>query len=177
MTTQGGTMSKPTSFNDLDVKELRRSAVEDFAVPVEETDNKKAVLAAFVEAGVSWKDYVAQHPEVKPDPAPEPVVHETVTQTVIERDTEPQREGSVITAAAMQAPVEPVVAQPVVAPEGQPWLIKMTRENERFDVRGYSFTKRHPYALVKPEDVPYILEQEDGFRQAYPTELAEFYAK
>lgn len=154
-------MSKPTKFEDLGVAELRRSAVEDFAVEVSPDDNKKSVLAALAEAGVNWTDYVQQHPEVKPD---EPVVKPA--DSFIE--SEP---------AVATAPVAPVTAAPVVADGTQPWLIKMVRDNVRFDVRGYTFTQQHPYALVKPEDVPFILEREDGFRQAYPTELQEFYGK
>lgn len=169
-------MSLPTKFEDLDVKELRRSAIEDFAVPIEPTDNKKSVLAAFIESGVHWADYVAQHPEVKP--APVEVVEQTVT-THIEREVEPSR-GHVITSESMNVaaqPVVPVTAAPVTADGAQPWLIKMTRENVRFDVRGYTFTQEHPYALVAPQDVSYILEKEDGFRQAYPSELQDFYAR
>ena len=165
-------MSLPTKFEDLDVKELRRSAIEDFAVPVESSDNKKSVIAALAEGGVSWEDYVDQHPEVKPEPAA------PAEPQFVERETEPSR-GNVVTSQSMQAPVTaaPVVAEPVVASGAQPWLIKMTRENVRYDTRGYTFTQEHPYALVQPQDVEYLLEHEDGFRQAYPSELSEFYAK
>ena len=47
-------MSKenPESFNDLLVEELRRTAIEDFAVDIKATDNKKTVIAALVEDGV-----------------------------------------------------------------------------------------------------------------------------
>lgn len=167
-------MSLPTKFKDLGVKELRRSAVEDFAVPVEKDDNADAVIAALTEAGVDWDAYVDMHPEVKPEPvAPE------VTSQFVERETEPQRPGSVVTSESMQVQVgaEPVTAAPVVASGAAPWLIKMTRENIRFDTRGYTFTQEHPYALVQPEDVEYLLEVEDGFRQAYPSELSDFYSR
>lgn len=165
-------MSLPTKFKDLGVKELRRTAVEDFAVPVEKTDNSDAVIAALAEAGVDWDAYVEMHPEVKPEPAA------PAEPQFVERETEPSR-GNVITSESMQVQTapEPVTAAPVVASGNQPWLIKMTRENVRYDTRGYSFTQEHPYALVKPEDVEYLLEVEDGFRQAYPSELSEFYAK
>lgn len=178
MTTQGGTMSLPTKFEDLGVKELRRSAVEDFAVPVEKDDNSKSVIAALVEGGIEWADYVDQHPEVKPEPAV--VIEETVTTTINEaalRETELDR-GNVLTAESMKPVVAaPVLAAPVVASGTQPWLIKMTRENVRFDVKGYTFTQEHPYALVQPDDVEHLLEREDGFRQAYPSELSDFYAR
>lgn len=153
-------MSKPTKFEDLPVAELRRIAIEDFAVPVEEGDNKKSVVAALAESGVTWDMYVAQHPEVAPDEVKEEVVEVVVETPVVAAE-----------------PVAPVVAAPVTASGDQPWLIKMTRENVRYDTRGYTFTKEHPYALVKPEDVEFILEKESGFRQAYPSELQEFYAK
>lgn len=165
-------MSKPTRFEDLDVKELRRSAIEDFAVPVENNDNKRSVIAALAEGGVQWVDYVKQHPEV----APEPEI-EVTTKVEVNREPEPDRGNVVTSDDVLGGPVEPVTAAPVVADGNKPWLIKMVRDNVRFDVRGYTFTQQHPYALVKPEDVPFILEREDGFRQAYPTELQEFYAK
>lgn len=166
-------MSLPTKFKDLGVKELRRTAVEDFAVPVESNDNADTVIAALTEAGVDWDQYVEMHPEVKPEPA---AVEQTVVQTV-ERQPEPNR-GNVITSESMKpVTAEPVVQEPVVASGNQPWLIKMTRENVRYDTRGYTFTQDHPYALVQPEDVEYLLEKEDGFRQAYPSELSDFYAR
>ncbi len=162
-------MALPTKFEDLGVAELRRSAVEDFAAPAGPTDNKQMVLAALLDAGVTWADYVAQHPEVVPVPEA-PVVVESVT----ERIPEPSR-GGAITTGAMEAPVNIITARaPAYDPQDK-LLIKMERENERFDVAGLTFTKQRPYCLASPEKAEYIMNTETGFRQAYPSELQEFY--
>lgn len=154
--------NKPTSFEELDLVELRRSAVEDFAVDITEKDNQKVVLAALLESGVKWADYVAQHPEVAAVvEAPANVV--TAPNVPGESTVEPVEQGEII------------VAQPVQPKAADQFLIKMTRDNPLFVTRGYKFTKEHPYALVKAKDVEYILQHEDGFRQAFPSELAEFY--
>lgn len=159
------TDTKPKGFEDLKPTELYRSAVEDFAVPIEEADKnkKKVLLAALVESGVTWADYVAQHPEVAPEPA-------------------------VVTTADMGArtdalSVEPVVEEEVVirtAEKPKPqvaekFLVKMVRDNPVFEVRGVRFTSQHPYALVAEPMANHLLEKEEGFRMATPSELREFY--
>jgi len=159
--TKGEEMTKPTKFEDLKPTELYRSAIEDFALPVEESDkNKKTVLlAAFVEGGVKWADYVAQHPEVAPDPEEDNVV---VSQDVAPKATSVEEQ-------------RVIVAEPPQARTNDVFLIKMVRDNVLYETRGHRFTQQHPYALVSPEDAEFILTQEDGFRQATPGELAEFY--
>jgi hypothetical protein len=171
---------KPTGFKDLDAAELYRSAIEDFAIPVEESDkkSKKVLLAAIAEGGVSWADYVKQHPDVAPDPVEEPVA------VVPPRAQEKARVGGVVTSedvtgvdVAPSLTVEPeiVVAQPIAQKPDQKWLIKMVRDNAIFEVKGYRFTQEHPYALVSAGMADFLLTQEDGFRQATPSELREFY--
>ena len=155
--TKENKLSKPKAFKDLKVAELRRSAIEDFAVEVGEKDSAESVIAALFEAGVEWKDYVEQHPEVAPD-EPAPVVKETTREEVIPLN-----------------PSEVRVQEGVDTAGPQPFLIKMERENPLYQTRGYTFTKENPYCLVRPEDVEYILSKEDGFRQALPSELQEFY--
>lgn len=158
---------KPTAFKDLDVKELRRSAVEDFAVEATSSDNKQTVIAALVEAGVTWADYVAQHPEVEP----EPVVLETAPENVV---TSASIEAGNISTDTI-TPNKIHVQEPLAPTPTDKYLVKMTRENPRYDTCGYTFTQSHPYALVSGADLEYILQNEDGFRQAFPSELAEFY--
>lgn len=155
----------PTSFDDLKPTELYRSAIEDFALPVEEEDKnkKKVLLAAFAEGGVAWSDYVAQHPEVKPEP------ENVITSPSVPGEGQPApkpeapKPGKIITAA-----------KPEVNPEDR-YLIKMVRDNVRYDTRGYTFTQEHPYALVAAMDADYILEKEEGFQMASPSELREYY--
>lgn len=164
-------MTKPTKFEDLKPTELYRSAIEDFAIDVEESDkNKKSVLlAAFVESGVTWADYVAQHPEVAPDPEPE-----APKNVVTSSDVAPVEDAAVAAEKAEEPNI--IVAQTPKANSNDVFLIRMVRDNVLFETRGHRFTQAHPYALVSPDDAEYILTQEDGFRQATPGELAEFYS-
>lgn len=161
---------KPTKFKDLKPAELYRSAIEDFALPIDEADkdSKQVLLAAFAEGGVEWADYVKQHPEVAPESAP-----------VVE--SEPARGGAITLGhqsdnlTVDDEPARVIVQEtPVYNPKDK-LLIKMIRENPLFEVRGYRFTSAHPYNLVNPVDADYILRHEDGFRQALPSELEEFY--
>ena len=55
-------------------------------------------------------------------------------------------------------------------------LLKMTRGNGTYQVRGYKFTREHPYLPVDEEDANYILENIDGFKIASPREAQEFYS-
>lgn len=182
--------SKPQSFNDLDAEELYRSAIEDFALPVEEDEKnkKKVLLSAFVEGGVTWAAYVSQHPEVKSDAeiAEEELAAKLKAGEVVTSNApsynqigEGVEEGIVTAHAPVEEDVEPTihVAQPPVrslTPTDK-YLIRMDRDNPLFEVRGYKFTDAHPYQLMAPEDAQYVLQYEDGFRQATPMELQEFY--
>lgn len=55
-------------------------------------------------------------------------------------------------------------------------LMKMTRANPTYEIRGHKFTRKHPFALVSSEDANYIIENIDGFRIASPREAEEFYS-
>lgn len=157
------TDKKPTSFHNLGVAELRRSAIEDFAVDVGPKDNKDMVIAALTDSGVTWDAYVEQHPEVRPD---EPEVSPSGKQehlTVPQTSSEPE-EVNII-----------VAEEPVYKPQDK-YLIKMTRENLVYESAGLRFTKEHPYALANADQADHILGKEDGFRQATPAELREYYS-
>lgn len=169
-------MTLPNKFDDLEAEELYRSAVEDFALDVSESekDVKSILLAAFLEGGVSWDDYVAQHPEIAPEPIEEPA-----------REAEVNR-GGVLTSetiapvshAALSVEGEPVVVRVQEEPKyraNEKLLIKMERKNPLFETRGYKFTDTHPYQLMNPQDADWVMRNEDGFRQALPSELQEFY--
>lgn len=54
-------------------------------------------------------------------------------------------------------------------------LLKMTRANGTYQVRGVTFRKSHPFALVPESDAEWILENEEGFRTATPREAQDFY--
>lgn len=173
-------MSKefPESFEDLDEKELFRTAVEDFAVDVSKDDKKKVLLAALVEANITWSDYVEQHPEFKPKAPEKPVTVVEDTEAVVTDRTPERNRGGVITAAQMNEPKEEVVIitqQELPVNRVEKHLIKMTRPNPLFEIHGHRFTKDNPYALVDPETANKILRV-DGFVLARPDEVAEFYA-
>jgi len=168
---------KPTKFQDLEKEELIRSAIEDFAIELsdDEKKGKKTILAAFAESNIVWDDYVKQHPEVAPEPAPVTVTSNAPSHGKVGEDTV---EGFItpVVEEVEDVPVgEIIVAKPQVAGPHDQYLLKMTRENPVFQTRGYEFTEEHPYCLVSASDAEWILENEDGFRQAYPQELAEFY--
>lgn len=55
-------------------------------------------------------------------------------------------------------------------------LVRMMRENARFDIRGYTFTRDNPFQIVSQEDADYLVSQAGGFRPATPKEAQEFYA-
>ena len=54
-------------------------------------------------------------------------------------------------------------------------LLKMTRANGTFEVRGVRFTKSNPYAIVRERDADFILDHYEGFKIASPKEVREFY--
>ncbi len=175
-------MSKkePNKFKDLDIEFLRKVAVEDFAVEVEPDSNYDVVIAALTEAGVGWDLFLEAHPKFKPQPvvtSPNPVNPATLS-VGNEQPVDPtQKWADDERGRAENAKEQPAirVKEEIVVKPTDKFLIKMTRENPLFEVRGYRFTQSHPYALVDAGDANYILQNEDGFRQAFPAELEEFY--
>lgn len=74
------------------------------------------------------------------------------------------------------AVVEPLTFdEPVQSDVEQKVLLKMTRANGTFEVRGVKFTKANPYALVKERDADFIMEHYEGFSIASPKEVRAFY--
>jgi len=55
-------------------------------------------------------------------------------------------------------------------------LIKMTRNNPAYEIRGYKFTRANPYVLVNNADVDFLCEVEGGFAVAKPSEVESFYS-
>lgn len=150
----------PSGFKDLDVEELRRTAIADFALTNDAHANKKDLLALFAEKNISFDEYLNLVPELDPAPVESLPSDFNEVQTL---------------ATEIGAPVEVVVAaSPVVSPTAK-YLIKMDRENPLFEIAGYKFTQEQPYALVSADKADHVLS-EPGFRQATPRELKEFYA-
>ena len=128
------------SFDTLKVAELKIIAT-DFAVDTEGLKNKKDIIAALAEEGVTWSVYQS-------------------TVEAIEKDT------------------EEIEILPKFDPKAQPEdtiLVRMTRDNMRYDIHGYTFTKDHPFVAMSEEDAQKIFDSEEGFRLATPKEVQDFY--
>jgi hypothetical protein len=54
-------------------------------------------------------------------------------------------------------------------------LVRMTRDNFRYDIIGYTFTKEHPFVAMHKDDAQKIFDKEEGFRLATPKEVQEYY--
>jgi hypothetical protein len=54
-------------------------------------------------------------------------------------------------------------------------LLKMERQNPRFDVFGYTFTKDQPFKAMSEETAQKIIDVAEGFRLASPAEAKSFY--
>lgn len=153
----------PSSFKDLERKELYRSAIEDFAVEVKERDSAEIIRAALFESGVEWKDYVAQHPEVAP--------------VVVETKRHPNQD-NVVTSVDLKAPtqIQVLTAAPAVPQQEAMYLVKMSRANHYFEFGRYKFTNDHPFVVMDADSTNRILSQETGFAIATPLEASEYYA-
>ena len=128
------------SFDTLKVAELKVIAT-DFAVDTEGLKNKKDIIAALAEEGVTWSVYES-------------------TVEAIEKDT------------------EEIEILPKFDPKAQPEntvLVRMTRDNMRYDIHGSTFTKDHPFVAMPEEDAQKIFDSEEGFRLATPKEVQDFY--
>ena len=55
-------------------------------------------------------------------------------------------------------------------------LVRMTRENFRYDIMGITFTKEHPFVAVSEDVAQEIFDKEEGFRLASPREVQEYYS-
>ena len=129
------------SFDTLKVAELKVIAT-DFAVDTEGLKNKKDIIAALAEEGVTWSVYQS-------------------TVEAIEKDT------------------EEIEVLPKFDPKAQPedtLLVRMTRDNYRYDIHGYTFTKDHPFVAMSEDDAQKIFDTEEGFRLATPKEVQDFYS-
>jgi len=76
-------------------------------------------------------------------------------------------------ATAKKAAAKPAASKTVV-PEDRS-LIKMTRNNPVYEVRGYRFTREMPYVFVDAADVDFLVEIEGGFAVAKPSEVESFF--
>lgn len=122
-----------------------RTIAEDFAVDTDGLKSKADIIASLAEEGVTWSVY----------------------QKTI-KDIED--------AAEEFAKTEEIL--PRFNPDAQPEdtvLVRMTRDNFRYDIIGFTFTKEHPFIAMTEEDAQQIFDKEEGFRLATPKEVQEYY--
>jgi hypothetical protein len=55
-------------------------------------------------------------------------------------------------------------------------LVRMTRENFRYDIGGFTFTMEHPFIAMHKDKAQAIFDKEEGFRPATPKEVQDFYS-
>jgi hypothetical protein len=55
-------------------------------------------------------------------------------------------------------------------------LVRMTRDNFRYDIIGFTFTKEHPFVAMHKDKAQAIFDKEEGFRPATPKEVQDFYS-
>ena len=169
------------SFKDLKKDELL--AVSDyFGVDVKKTDNKDSIVAALAEDGVTFDQYEeykaateTENDDVEGEPDP---VAGVVTSAKVTGADEGQDPGAPV--AEPEAKEESVRSgdrrkAAALVPDGYE-LVKKTRNNPVYEVRGYRFTDVHPYVLVKEDDVDFLVEVEGGFAVAKTSEVMDFYA-
>jgi hypothetical protein len=151
------------SFETLNKAQLD-DAAKQFGIDWTKTDPKKnEMIKDLEEEGITWKMYK----QANPDPEPE------------EEDEEPEQEEDDTTESAVVAEVtgDEDTAEKKFSPRArQPVLVKMTRANPSYEVRGYNFTKRHPFLPVSPDDAEYLVNSLGGFSIATPKEVDEFYS-
>lgn len=162
------------SFKQLK-KDILMQVAEDFAVDLSSTDpddmTKDEIIEALKADGVTWELYKEAYPSVmdQPDVAPEdaikagPLAEETEEDDQSDDDEEPVEEDS--TEASKKFSDKPKQV-----------LVKMTRANGSYEIRGYTFTRQHPFLPVSEEDAIYLTENIKGFKIANPRELEEYYS-
>jgi hypothetical protein len=75
-------------------------------------------------------------------------------------------------------PAEPAKDESVVAdpqPEEKQVLLKMERQNRKFETFGVTFTAEHPFAVVSESTANSIFQHYRGFRTATPKEAEDYY--
>jgi hypothetical protein len=154
------------SFEKMPKPELYRLATENFGCDISETATKPQILAKLAEDGVTWDMAVAFDANAR---ALEEVENNVVTSAQV---TIKQEEVIPVTVTTVTETPASVVATTVV-PEKV--LLVMNRDNATFEIRGYRFTRTHPFGVVDAKDAEYIVQNVEGFRHATVGEAQEFY--
>lgn len=133
------------SFETLKIAELREIA-ESFAVDTDGLKNKANIIAALAEEGVTW------------------MVYQKTLNTIKEASEDAFQTEEVLPRLDPKS----VNAEDTV-------LVRMTRDNFRYDILGFTFTKDHPFVAMSEDRAQEIFDKEEGFRLATPKEVQEYY--
>lgn len=156
-------VNKAPALTDLDLPTLH--TVADY-FGVEEEDTIEEQVLSLAENGVTYALYAKEF-NVPYEAADE---ESAIAELPEVEETVPVTDG-------------PVTAErnPALAPQAE-YLIKMTRQNPYFEVASvlnprqlFKFTQEHPYAIMDARTAQHVLQNEIGFRQAFPDELRDFY--
>lgn len=164
------------SYENLDEERLRKIA-DEFVIEVEDDESEESLrnklsTLAVPEVLLSFPEY-AELLEEDSDEADD--------DALITSDNTPQKPAK--KSVTKKAAAKKVVAKKTAAPTKSKTvvtddhtLIKMTRNNPIYEVRGYRFVRDSaPFVMVKNEDVDFLIEVEGGFTVAKPSEVESFY--
>ena len=98
------------------------------------------------------------------------LAEEGVTWSVYNKTIEKMEEDSEDMATEVLPKFDPKADQPE-----NTVLVRMTRDNFRYDIMGFTFTKEHPFIAMSNEAAQAIFDKEEGFRLATPREVQEYY--
>jgi len=132
-------------------KDTLLEVAEEFGVSIEEDWTRPKIVVALQEDGVTWDMYKSSFPDLQDIPDEVSSLPAPVEKSATESATQAFK------------PKSPV-------------LLRMTRENGTYEIRGYKFTKKDPFLPVDEDNANYILETIEGFRIASPREAEEFYS-
>lgn len=129
-------------------KDVLRQVAEEFGVEFSTEDpTKNEMIKDLEDEGVTW----AMYKDAFPDPD----------------DDEPE---------VTEAAPEKTEAAAEFKAASQHVLVKMNRANGTYEVRGYKFTKDHPFLPVSVDDAEYLVNHLEGFAIATPREAEEYYS-
>lgn len=144
------------SFSSLNKEELEKVA-EFFVVDVEAADadkgpTKKELLAALASGDepVTWDQYKDIYLKAVETGNAEPESVDDEEDVVVE-------------------------AKPDKYADSKRVIIKYDRKNPSYEVLGYTFSKRHPFASVPQEVAEHLVRNVEGFRLALESEVTDYY--
>lgn len=164
------------SLSDLSNSQMKDVA-DEFVLDVD-IDNEDDVRAAV--EGLNPDEVALSFPQWAETIIDEPEEDDEEETGLVTSDNTPKK-GTAKKTAAKKAPAKKAAAaktaeskSKTVIPDDRT-LLKMTRNNPVYEVRGYRFTRQMPYVFVKNADVDFLIEVEGGFTVAKPSEVEKFF--